>query len=93
MILTLAIIAAVLVLLVGLLIFWLQRKSQHVVPDVADRKLASPDQVVGVDENGAPITAADEGPTEARSTAPFESLLQGEIHERGMDEPAADDDD
>jgi len=85
------IIAVLLVLGVGLLVFWLMRRSQTVVPQVTDEDAASRDKVVGVDERGREIAASQEAPSAPRDDAAFESLLQDEIHDLGMRRPPADD--
>lgn len=86
-----AIIAVLLVLGVGYLIFVLMRKSQTIVPQVADEDAASRDEVVGVDEQGREIAASQEAPSVPRDDVAFESLLQDEIHDLGMRQPPADD--
>jgi hypothetical protein len=86
------IVAILLVLGVGYLIFVLMRKSQKVVPSVADEDAASRDLVVGVDEQGREIRASEEPQAETRDEASFESLLQDEIQDLGREQPAADDD-
>ncbi len=83
------IVAVLLVLGVGLLVFWLMRRSQTVVPNVTDEDAASRDNVVGVDEKGHQITEAQEPASPPRDAAAFESLLKDEIHEQGREEPAA----
>jgi hypothetical protein len=88
-----AIIAVLLVLGVGLLIFSLMRRSQTVVPDVADEEAARHDHVVGVDEQGREIMASQEAPAAARDTGAFEGLLKDEIHDQGREAPDAQDDD
>lgn len=91
---TLAIIIVVAVLLVlgvGYLIYVLMRKSQTVVPQVTDEDAASRDKVVGVDEQGREIAASQDAPSAPRDDAAFESLLQDEIHDLGMRQPPADD--
>jgi hypothetical protein len=87
------IIAVLLVLGVGLLVFWLLRRSQTVVPGVTDEDVASRDNVVGVDAQGRAITEAQEPPSQARDAGAFESLLKDEIHDQGREEPAAPDED
>ena len=87
------VVAVLLVLGVGLLIFWLMRRSQTVVPVVTDEDIASRDNVVGVDTQGRVITEAQEPPSPARDDAAFESLLKDEIHEQGREEPAAPEED
>ena len=83
------IIAVLLVLGVGLLIFWLMRRSQTVVPMVTDEDVASRDNVVGIDAQGREVTAAQEPSPPARDDGAFESLLKDEIHAQGREEPAA----
>ena len=87
-----AVIAVLLVLGVGYLIFVLMRKSQTVVPQVTDEDAASRDLVVGVDEQGREIRASQEAPEAARDGAAFENVLKDEIHDLGREQPAADDD-
>ena len=86
------IVAVLLVLGVGYLIYGLMRRSQTVVPQVTDEDAASRDLVVGVDEQGREITASQEAPEPPRDGAAFESLLQDEIHDLGREEPKADED-
>ena len=87
-----AVIAVLLVLGVGYLIFVLMRKSQTVVPEVADENAARHPQVVGTDEQGRVITDADEPEAAPRDGAAFENVLKDEIHDLGHEQPAADDD-
>ena len=87
-----AIIAVLLVLGVGYLVFVLMRKSQTVVPQVTDVDAARHPQVVGTDEHGRAITDADEPEAAARDTGAFEHVLKDEIHDLGREQPAADDD-
>ena len=92
---SIAIIAVIVVLLVlgfGLLIFWLMRRSQVEVPDVADAHAARRPQVVGTDEHGGAITDADEPEAAPRDDAAFESILRDEIHDLGREQPTADED-
>jgi flagellar basal body-associated protein FliL len=84
-----AVIAVLLVLGVGLLIFWLMRRSQTEVPDYADARAAQHPQVVGTDEQGREVTASQEPPAQVRDAGAFESLLKDEIHQQGREEPAA----
>jgi hypothetical protein len=86
-----AVIAVLLVLGVGYLIFVLMRKSQAVVPEVADRDDAKHDLVVGTDEQGRAIHASEDLQEPARDVASFDSLLKDEIREQGREEPVADD--
>ena len=90
---TLVIVVVLLVLGVGMLIFWLMRRSQTVVPQVTDEDIASRDNVVGVDAQGRQITEAQEPTSPARDAAAFEDLLRDEIHDQGREEPAAPDED
>ena len=87
------VIAVLLVLGVGLLIFWLMRRSQTVVPQVTDEDIASRDNVVGVDDEGHEITESQEPASPARDAAAFEDLLKDEIHDQGREEPVAPDED
>ena len=90
---TVAIIAVVAVLLVagvGLLVFSLMRRSQTAVPRAADEPAAYRDQVVGLDERGAPITESQEAPTASRDGAAFEGVLRDEIRDLGREQPADD---
>ncbi len=84
-----AIIAVLLVLGVGLLILTLMRRSQTVVPRVADDDVASRDNLVGVDEQGHEVVESQEPPPEARDTGAFEDLLKDEIRDQGREEPTA----
>jgi len=86
-----AVIAVLLVLGIGYLIFVLMRRSQTVVPQVTDNDAASRDHVVEVDDQGREIMASQEAPPAPRDPAGFESLLQDEIHDLGMRQPPADD--
>lgn len=88
----LIIIAVLLVLGVGLLIFTLMRRGQRIVPDVTDGDDAKHDLVVGADEQGREIRASEDLREPARDDAGFESLLMDEIHDLGHEQPAADDD-
>ena len=89
-----AVVVVVVVLAVlgfGLLIFWLMRRSQDEVPDSIEARAAQQPRVVGVDERGGAITDEDEPDAPPRDQTAFEDLLQDEIHDRGMEQPAADD--
>lgn len=86
-----AIIAVLLVLGVGLLIYTLMRKSQQVVPHVADEDVAKRDNVVGIDGQGREVTESQEPPAQARDAGAFEGLLKDEIKSQGREEPAAPD--
>ena len=86
-----AIIAVLLVLGVGLLIFTLMRRSQQAVPYVADADVASRDSVVGIDQQGREITESQEPPAQGRDAGAFEGLLKDEIQSQGREEPAAPD--
>jgi hypothetical protein len=89
---TYIIIAVLLVLGVGLLVFWLLRRSQRVVPMITDGDAASRDHVVGIDDRGREIMASEEASSAARDGAAFESLLQDEIRDLGRKQPSADED-
>jgi hypothetical protein len=88
-----AIIAVLLVLGVGLLIFWLMRRSQTEVPDYADARAAQHPQVVGIDEHGREVAESQEPPAQTRDAGAFEGLLKDEIHDQGREEPAAPEED
>jgi len=87
-----AVVAVLLVLGVGMLILTLMRRSQTVVPRVADEDRESRDNVVGLDEQGREIMASQEAPEPARDAGGFESLLKDEINGLGRDLPPADED-
>ena len=87
------IVAVLLVLGVGYLIFRLMRGAQTVVPQVTDEDAASRDHVVGVDDQGREIMASQEAPAPARDTGAFEDLLKDEIHDQGRETPVAPDED
>jgi hypothetical protein len=82
-----ATIAVVLVLVVGLLLFRLMKSTQTAVPAAADPSRPSGERVVGRDQAGRAITEAQELQTAPRDEGAFESLLQDEIRDRGMQEP------
>jgi len=86
-----AIVAVVLVLALGLLIFRLMRRSQTEVPGLTDARAAQHPQRVGTDERGDAILDTDEPAEAPRDEGAFEALLQDEINDRGMREPSADD--
>ncbi len=86
-------VAVLLVLGVGYLIFRLMRRAQTVVPQVTDEDAASRDHVVGVDDQGREIMASQEAPAAARDAGAFEDLLKDEIRDQGRDEPVAPDED
>ena len=86
------IVAVLLVLGFGVLIFWLMRRSQKVVPDVADEQAAKHDHVVAVDEQGRQIMDSQEPVTPARDDAAFDNVLRDEIQDLGREQPAAGDD-
>jgi hypothetical protein len=88
-----AVVAVLLVLGVGLLVFWLMRRSQQEVPKAADALAARRPQVVGADQQGRPVMDTDEPSEAPRDTGAFENLLQVEIHDLGREQPAADDED
>ena len=78
-----AVIAVVLVLGVGLLIVTLMRRSQTVVPYVADRQASGHERVVAVDEQGRDVTEALEDGGPPRDDAAFESVLKDELDDLG----------
>ena len=78
----LIIVVVLLVLGLGLLIVFLMRRSQKVVPDVADHDVAH--RVVAIDDQGRPVTAsqADDDPA-PRDDAAFEGVLKEELEDLG----------
>lgn len=80
----LIIVVVLLVLGLGLLILFLMRRSQRVVPDVADRDAAHRDRVVAIDDQGRPVTASQADDDSApRDDAAFEEVLKEELEDRG----------
>jgi hypothetical protein len=92
MLATVIVIVLVAVVVFGLLIFWLMRRGQTEVPQATDARAARQPRVVGTDEQGGAILDTEESAEPPRDTKGFESLLQDEIHDRGMQPPRADDD-
>jgi hypothetical protein len=69
-----------LVIGLGLLIFYLLRRNQRVVPDMADRHAARHDQVVAVDDEGQPIKESQEGEdAEPQDDTAFEGVLDEQL--------------
>ena len=68
-----------LVIVIGggyLIVFRLMKGSQTVVPEVADERAARSDRVVAVDDQGRPVTEAEDGaPEPPRDAAGFEKVL------------------
>ena len=91
MLATVIVIVLIAVVVFGLLIFWLMRRSQTEVPQATDARAARQPQVVGTDEQGDAILDTDEPAEPPRDDAPFEALLQDEIRDRGMQPPRPDD--
>ena len=60
MLVALIILVLVLVAGFGLLIFWLQRRSQTIVPRAADEHIQDGSRVVSVDDEGRPVTEAED---------------------------------
>jgi flagellar basal body-associated protein FliL len=84
-----AVIAVLLVLGVGLLIFRMMKSAQTAVPDAVDPRQTG-ERVVGVDEHGHQITEAQEPQAPGRDAAGFETLLQDEIRDQGRAAPDED---
>ena len=81
-IVVLIIIALVLVIGLGVLIFSLMKRSQSAVPDAADRHAAEQDRVVARDDQGRPVTESQDGPAEVpRDATGFEKVLGEELHD------------
>ena len=84
----LVVVAVVLVIGLGyLIVFRLMKGSQAVVPDVSNEQAARTDRVVAVDDEGRPVTEAEDGPPEPRRDASgFEKVLDeslDDLHPRG----------
>ena len=77
------IVTVLLVLGLGLLILFLMRRSQRVVPDVADRAAAHREGVVAVDGQGRPVTASQADDAEPQDDAAFEGVLKEELEDLG----------
>ena len=77
------IVTVLLVLGVGLLIFFLMRRSQTVVPDVADREASRHERVVALDDDGRPVTESQEEDPASRDGGAFESVLKEELEDLG----------
>lgn len=77
--LSVIVVAAVLVLVLGLVIFKLLRRNQDVVPDMADRHAARRDQVVAVDDEGRPVMASEEDEPAPPDDAAFEGVLKDQL--------------
>ena len=75
------VIAVLLVLGLGLLIFALQRRTSKVVPRVVDREGVDRDRVVAVDDEGRPVMASHEPEQPARDVAGFETILDEELED------------
>ncbi len=83
MLITLIIVALAIVIVLGLLIFFLMRRSQKVVPDVADGPTRHRDLAVSVDEEGRTVTESQEAPEPPRDDAAFEAVLKEELEDLG----------
>lgn len=72
-------VVVALVIVIGggyLIVFRFMKGSQTVVPDVADEHAARTDRVVAVDDQGRPVTEAEDGPPEPpRDAVGFEKVL------------------
>ncbi len=81
----LIIVGVVLIVGLGILIVLAMRRSQGVVPDVADRHGAAHDRVVAVDDDGRPVTESQAGEdvAEPRDFAAFEDVLKDEFKDLG----------
>jgi len=90
MLATVIVIVLIAVVVFGLLIFRLMHRSQTEVPQATDARAARQPQVVGTDEKGDAILDTDEPAEPQRDGGAFETLLQDEIHDRGMKQPPPD---
>lgn len=81
----LIIVGVVLILGLGILVVAATRRSQGVVPDMADRKGAARDRVVAADDQGRPVMESQEGGDDAepRDVAAFENVLKDELKDLG----------
>jgi heme exporter protein D len=83
------VLIAVIVLLIALVtfvVFSIMRRSQKAVTDLGDRR-TDPDRPVAVDDEGRPVTAAQEGGEPApHDDAAFEAVLKAELEELGRRE-------
>lgn len=70
-----------LVIVFGLLAFVLLRRSQDVVPRVADRDDGR--QIVAHDEDGQPVAAAQDGDSTPHDDAGFDAAFKEELKELG----------
>jgi hypothetical protein len=78
------IVAVLLVLGLGLLVFFLMRRSQTVVPDVAEQQGAPNDRVVSVDAQGRPVLESQEvDDSPPHDDAAFENVLKEELDDLG----------
>ena len=78
------VITLALVLGLGLLIFTLMRRSQEVVPRIADEDAAHRDRIVAVDDEGRPVTESEAGAEPApRDDAAFDAALKEELKDLG----------
>jgi hypothetical protein len=65
-----------------LIIFSLMKRSQKVVPDIADERAAGADRVVAVDDQGRPVTESRDVPPEpARDATAFEQVLDESLND------------
>jgi hypothetical protein len=81
----LIIMGVVLIVGLGILVVAAMRRSQGVVPDMADRQGAGRDRVVAVDDEGRPVTESQAGEdvVEPRDVAAFEDVLKDELKDLG----------
>jgi hypothetical protein len=79
----LVVVAVALVAGLGyLIIFSLMKRSQKVVPDIADERAAGADRVVAVDDQGQPVTESrDVSPGPARDATAFEQVLDESLED------------
>lgn len=72
-----------LVILFGLIAFFLLRHSQDTVPRVADRDDRSGRRIVAHDDEGRPIAAAQDGELAPHDDAGFDAALKEELKDLG----------
>ena len=77
MLATVIVIVLIAVVVFGLLIFWLMRRSQTEVPQATDARAARQPQVVGTDEKGDAILDTEEPAEPPRDDAPLRGAAAG----------------
>ena len=82
-IIVLIVVIVLVIAVVTFVVFSVMRRGQTAVTDLAERG-AEGDRVVAVDDEGRPVTAAQEGGEPApHDDAAFEAVLRAELEELG----------